>query len=109
MAHEDITKILTDITHVGPPSGVNYFSTSYALTAPRLLCSECVITLISVLALLKLFLFIHFSSSNCFRTVHMVMSPSRDGQHASIAVGVCWFVSSLLENVFVNVVSSLMS
>ena len=46
MAREDISEILTDITHVGPPSGVNYLSTSYALTAPRLLCSECVITLI---------------------------------------------------------------
>ena len=47
--------MLTDITNVGPPSGVNYFSFSYALTAPRLICSECVIILIR-------FLFIRISS-----------------------------------------------
>ena len=84
MAHEDIAKILTDITLVGPPSGVNQLRTSYALTAPRLLCSECVLTLLKLV-----FNYSYFSLLNRFRTVHMATSPSRDGQHASISVGVC--------------------
>ena len=62
MAHEDLSKILTDITHV--------------------------VLLIPIFLVLLEVVFIH---SYFFCTVHMATSPPCDGQHASISVGVCQF------------------